>query len=304
MTDPVGEPTGDESSDPTREKTGLLVLVPTPLGNLGDLPPRAAAVLSEADVVACEDTRHTGKLLSLVGIRAHRLVAVHEHNEAAMAAVIVDWIRLGQTVALVTDAGLPGVSDPGQRVVQAAAAAGLRVTVVPGASAGVAALVISGLPTDRWVFEGFLPRKGSERTQRLAELAAERRTIVLYEAPHRLDATLAALRRTCGDDRRVVIVRELTKLHEEVWRGTLAESAARPAPRGEHVIVLAGAPAPEEASDEAIEEALAGQFRTGADRKAAIATVAAALGTRKGRVYDIAVGMRTTPRPEDPIRGV
>jgi len=315
MTDPASdrpqETTGETASDrpqettgdPTRERNGLLVLVPTPLGNLGDLPPRAAAVLAEADVVACEDTRHTGKLLSLVGIRAHRLVAVHEHNEAAMAAVVVDWVRLGQTVALVTDAGLPGVSDPGQRVVQAVAAAGLRVTVVPGASAGVAALVISGLPTDRWVFEGFLPRKGSERTQRLAELAAERRTIVLYEAPHRLNATLAALRRACGDDRQLVIVRELTKLHEEVWRGTLAESADRPAPRGEHVIVLAGAPAPEEASDEAIEEALAGQFRTGADQKAAIAAVAAALGARKGRVYDIAVKMRATPSPADRIPG-
>lgn len=302
--DPASNPTRDDLSDPTRGSAGLLVLVPTPLGNLGDLPPRAATVLAEADVVACEDTRHTGKLLSLIGIRAHRLVALHEHNEAAMAAVVVDWIRLGQTVALATDAGLPGVSDPGQRVVQAVAAAGLRVTVVPGASAGVAALVISGLPTDRWVFEGFLPRKGAERTQRLAELAAERRTTVLYEAPHRLDATLAALRRTCGDDRRVVIVRELTKLHEEVWRGTLAESAERPAPRGEHVIVLAGAPAPEEATDEVIEEALAGQFRTGADRKAAIAAVAAALGARKRRVYEIAVTMRANPSAIDRITGV
>ena len=303
MTGPVGEPTGEKTSDPTRATSGLLVLVPTPLGNLGDLPPRAAAVLAGADVVACEDTRHTGKLLSLVGIRARRLVAVHEHNEAVMAAVVADWVRLGQTVALVTDAGLPGVSDPGQRVVRAVAAAGLRVTVVPGASAGVAALVISGLPTDRWVFEGFLPRKGSERTQRLAELAAERRTIVLYEAPHRLNATLAALRQTCGADRPVVIVRELTKLHEEVWRGTLAESTSRPAPRGEHVIVLAGAPVPEDASDAAIEQALAGEFRTGADRKAAIAAVAAALGARKGRVYDIAVAMRTDPPPRDRIPG-
>ena len=277
---------------------GLLVLVPTPLGNLGDLPPRAAAMLAEADVVACEDTRHTAKLLALVGIRAKRLVAVHEHNEAAMADVLVGWIREGQTVALVTDAGLPGVSDPGERVVRAAADAGLRVSVVPGPSAGVAALVISGLSTERWVFEGFLPRKGPDRSQRLRDVAGESRTVVLYEAPHRLRATLTALQDACGPHRRVVIVRELTKLHEEVWRGSLADACSRAgAPRGEHVLVLEGAPPPDAATDEVIGAALARELAHGGDRRRAIAAVAAGLGVPKGRVYDLAVVLREGDKP-------
>ncbi|GAC1478206.1 MAG: 16S rRNA (cytidine(1402)-2'-O)-methyltransferase [Acidimicrobiales bacterium] len=278
--------------------SGLLVLVPTPLGNLGDLAPRAATMLAEADVVACEDTRHTAKLLGLVGIRAKRLVAVHEHNEAAMAEVIADWVRLGQTVALVTDAGLPGVSDPGERVVRVVAESGLRVSVIPGASAGIAALVVSGLPTSRWVFEGFLPRKGSQRTQQLAAIATEARTVVLYEAPHRLRATLAALADVCGPERRVVLVRELSKLHEEVWRGTLGEAGARLAePRGEHVLVLDGAPAPAPATDATIEAALARELAGGGHRRAAIAAVAASLDVPKSRVYDVAVALREVTKP-------
>ena len=272
---------------------GLLVLVPTPLGNLADLAPRAAAALAEADVVACEDTRHTAKLLGLVGIRANRLVAVHEHNEAAMAEVIAEWVRLGQTVALVTDAGLPGISDPGERVVRVVAESGLRVSVIPGPSAGVAALVVSGLPTSRWVFEGFLPRKGTQRTRQLAAIADEARTVVLYEAPHRLRATLAALVDVCGPDRRVVLVRELSKLHEEVWRGTLAAACERAGdPRGEHVIVLDGAPAPAAATEEAIETALTRELAGGGDRRAAVAAVAARLDVPKSRVYDVAVALR------------
>lgn len=272
---------------------GRLVLVATPLGNMSDLSPRAAATLGSADAVACEDTRHTRQLLRLAGVEAPRLVAVHQHNEAAMVAAILERLRQGETVAVVSDAGTPGVSDPGERLVRAAAAAGFDVSVVPGPSAAISALVVSGLPSGRWVFEGFLPRKGTDRRARLEAAAADRRTVVLFEAPHRLGDTLADLVRVCGPERPVVLVRELTKLHEEVWRGTLAEAVALDSrARGEYVIVLGGAPAPAEVSDSAIEAALGDELSSGSDRRGAVASVAAALGVPKRRVYDAAVRLR------------
>jgi 16S rRNA (cytidine1402-2'-O)-methyltransferase len=266
-----------------------LVLVATPLGNMADLSPRAASVLGSADTVACEDTRTTARLLRLAGIKAKRLVALHEHNEAQMVAAVLGLLDAGETVALVSDAGLPAISDPGERLVRAAGEAGHTVTVVPGPTAGPAALAISGLPTSRWVFEGFLPRKGADRKERLAALADEPRTIVLYEAPHRLKVTLADLVAACGEDRRVALVRELTKLHEEVWRGTLAEAAglARE-PRGEYVIVLDGSGPPAAVDDACIRRALADELELDPDRKAAIAAVALALKVPKRRVYDVA----------------
>jgi len=264
---------------------------------MADLAPRSASVLAGADVVACEDTRRTGRLLLLAGITARRLVAVHEHNEASMVPSVLERLRLGETVALVSDAGMPGVSDPGERLVRAAVAAGHVVSVVPGPSAGVAALVVSGLPTGRWVFEGFLPRKGADRARRLGEVALERRTAVLYEAPHRLAATLGDLVSACGPGRRVVLARELTKLHEEVWRGTLGEAAGLGhTPRGEYVIVIDGAPAPAEVTDSVIEAALADQLEMDQDRRAAVAAVTCELGVHKRRVYDIAVRLRQGPR--------
>jgi 16S rRNA (cytidine1402-2'-O)-methyltransferase len=270
-----------------------LVLVATPLGNMADLSPRAVALLESADTVACEDTRRTSQLLRLAGIQPRRLVAVHAHNEASMVASILGRLGRGETVAVVSDAGMPGISDPGERLVRAAAEAGHQVSVVPGPSAAVAALVVSGLPTGRWVFEGFLPRKGSERAARLASLAAEARTIVLYEAPHRLVSTLGDLARVCGGERQVVLVRELTKLHEEVWRGTLSSAVELDRePRGEYVVVLAGAPPQAPTSDEAIEAALAEVLALDGDRKEAVAAVASALGAPKRRVYEAAVRLR------------
>ena len=264
-----------------------LVLVATPLGNMADLSPRAAAVLGSADTVACEDTRHTRHLLRLAGIEAKRLIAVHEHNEASMIDAILQRLAAGETVALVSDAGLPAISDPGERLVRAAAAAGHAVTVVPGPSAALAALAVSGLPTARWAFEGFLPRKGADRARRLAAVAEETRTLVLYEAPHRLVATLTDLVATCGGDRRVVLVRELTKLHEEVWRGTLAEAVALGRePRGEYVIVLDGAAPPAPVDDADIARALTDELELDPDRKGAIAAVAVALKVPKRRVYE------------------
>lgn len=277
----------------THEGRPALVLVGTPIGNLGDLTARAHDALAGAGVVACEDTRRTRALLSAAGISlSHkRLLAVHDHNEAERAGQIVDLVRAGGRVALVTDAGMPGVADPGARVAAAVAAAGLAVEVVPGPSAVVAALAVSGLPADRFVFEGFLPRKGGERRRRLDALASERRTTVLYEAPHRIRATVDDLLAACGPERAAVVARELTKRHEEVWRGTLGRAAdhlAGTEPRGEYVVVLGGAPEAEVGDDE-IARALAQHLGAGEDRKTAVAAVAAELAVAKRRVYQLAL---------------
>jgi 16S rRNA (cytidine1402-2'-O)-methyltransferase len=273
--------------------TGRLVLVATPLGNLADLSPRAISVLTAADAIACEDTRMTRKLLDLAGVRAPPLLAVHEHNEASMVAPVLARLARGETVALVSDAGLPAISDPGRRVVRAAADAGFEVSVVPGPTAFAAAAAISGLPTERLVFEGFLPRKGSERARRLSSVAAEPRTDVLYEAPHRLRATLADLAASCGGDRRVVVVRELTKLNVQVWRGTLDGALAEPSePRGEYVLVLDGAPPAAPVPDAVIDSTLRGELARGTDRREAVSSVAASLGVPKRRVYDASLRLR------------
>jgi 16S rRNA (cytidine1402-2'-O)-methyltransferase len=277
----------------TSGSTGALVLIGTPIGNLGDLAPRAVEALAEADLICCEDTRRTGRLLQHAGLERRPLLTVNDHTEAAAIGDVLRRLAHGQRVAVVSDAGMPGISDPGERLVRAAAAEGHRVEVVPGPSAAIAALVASGLPVGRFVFEGFLPRKGSGRRARLAELAGERRTAVLYEAPHRLARTLADLAAGCGGDRRVVLARELTKLHEELWRGSLADALARVAevePRGEYVIVLGGAPEPETASDVEIVAAVDQARTAGVSTRDAVASVAARLGVSKRRAYDLAVG--------------
>jgi 16S rRNA (cytidine1402-2'-O)-methyltransferase len=268
------------------------VLVATPIGNLGDLSPRAAEELTQADTIACEDTRRTRALISHLGVGAgNRLLSVHDRNEAARAAEVLSRLEGGQRVVLVTDAGTPALSDPGQRLVVAAATAGHPVTVVPGPSAALAALVVSGLPTDRFCFEGFLPRKGRARSERLEALAAEPRTSVLFESPHRLAATIRELAARLGGDRRVVIGRELTKQFEEIWRGTLAEAvdhADATVAKGEHVIVLAGAPARRAPDETELERALRRLLEQGLDRRSAVAAVAASAGVPRRRVYDLA----------------
>lgn len=270
---------------------GRIVLVGTPIGNLGDLSPRAAETLSNADVICCEDTRHTRKLLSAAGIPAPRLVALHEHNEKGAGEYAVRLAEEGKDVAVVCDAGMPGISDPGERVVRAAAQAGVSVEVVPGPSAVVAALVLSGLPTDRFCFEGFLPRKGPERRRRLGSIASQERTTVVYEAPHRVARTLADLNEVCRGSRRVALVRELTKRFEEVWRGTLDEAAARAQdeePRGEWVVVLEGEE-PAGPDDQTISEALSDLLAEGAERRRAVEEVSASLGVPRNRVYRLAL---------------
>jgi 16S rRNA (cytidine1402-2'-O)-methyltransferase len=216
---------------------------------------------------------------------------VNEHTEAERVAEVLGLLDTGATVAVVTDAGMPGVSDPGERLVAAALAAGHEVGVVPGPSAVLAGLVVSGLPTGRFVVEGFLPRTGSGRRERIAEVAVERRTVVLFEAPHRLARTLVELRDACGPDRTVVVVRELTKLHEQRWSGSLAEAAERAEatePIGEHVLVLAGAPAGPPPDDDAVVAALDAERVAGASRRDAVDSVAARLGVARNRVYALA----------------
>jgi len=275
--------------------TGRLVLVGTPIGNLGDLSPRAVEALTTADTIACEDTRRTRALLSHLGLPAgRRLLAVHDHNEAVRVGDVLARLDKGERVVVVTDAGMPGISDPGERLVAAVAAAGHTVDVVPGPSAMIAALVVSGLPTGRFAFEGFLPRKGAARTKRVREIAADARTTILFEAPHRVRQTVADLAGVAGELRRVAVVRELTKMHEEVWRGTLGgavEHLATKEPRGEYVVVLDGAPPPAPAGEDDVEAALRARLDAGADKKSAIAEVAAALGVSKRAVYDIALSI-------------
>lgn len=273
---------------------GQLILVATPIGNLGDLSPRAVEVLGAATLVCCEDTRRTGRLLQHAGIRGARLAVTNDHTEHVRIDEMLQVLADGGIVAVVSDAGTPGISDPGERLVRAAVAAGHTVSAVPGPSALVMALVVSGFDTTRFVFEGFLPRTGADRSQRLADIAADRRTTVVYEAPHRIVRTVGDLAATCGPERRVALTRELTKLHEEVWRGPLGDAVERVAaiePRGEYVIVVEGAPPPGPADDAAIEAALVTAMADGADRKTAIATVMASLGVPKRRVYDIATSL-------------
>jgi 16S rRNA (cytidine1402-2'-O)-methyltransferase len=228
----------------TRESRGRLYVVGTPIGNADDLSPRARDVLAKADVIAAEDTRHTRGLLSRIGVES-RPIAYHEHNEPERVPGLLAQLAAGKSVALVSDAGTPLISDPGWRLVKAAQEAGVIVVPIPGPCAAIAALCVAGLPTDSFVFEGFLPRRDGPRAARLDSLKREERTIVLYEAVHRIAETLAALRAAFGDDRRAAIARELTKTHEQIATGTLGELDARLGSSipllGEFVIVVAGA---------------------------------------------------------------
>ncbi|HXY43867.1 MAG TPA: 16S rRNA (cytidine(1402)-2'-O)-methyltransferase [Acidimicrobiales bacterium] len=284
------------------ETPGELVLVSTPIGNLGDLSPRAAATLSAADIVCCEDTRHTGTMLKRLGITARRLLSLHAHNEGSRLPMLLDELASGHVVAVVSDAGTPAVSDPGGRLVAAAAEAGVRVSAVPGPSAVLAALVVSGMKIERWHFEGFLPRKGGERRTRLAEIASAPCPSVCYESPPRLAATLADLAQSCGPERRVAVCRELTKLHEEVRRSTLAEAVSHfavTAARGEFVLVVEGTGAsrrPAEAPNgDALAAAVDEQVASGASRRDAVREVAERLGVARSTVYEAALRSAESP---------
>ncbi len=277
------------------DEYGVLVLAGTPIGQAGDAPPRLAAELAGADVVAAEDTRRLKRLTTDLGITiAGRVVSYFEGNESARTPMLVDALLAGQRVVLVTDAGMPSVSDPGYRLVAAAVEEGIRVTAVPGPSAVLTALAVSGLPVDRFCFEGFLPRKAGERARQLTALAGEQRTMVFFEAPHRTEATLAAMAEVWGDGRRAAVCRELTKTYEEVRRGSLRELVdwAAGGVRGEVTIVVAGAPGgPSVASDpESLRAAVAEMEESGVSRKQAIVAVAKAAGVPKREVYNLVHG--------------
>jgi 16S rRNA (cytidine1402-2'-O)-methyltransferase len=274
---------------------GTLVVVATPIGNLDDLSPRAAEALRTADVILAEDTRHTGRLLARVGSTAPQL-SLHEHNEDARTAEVLARLADGARVVLVSDAGTPAVSDPGMRLVRACAAAGVRVEPVPGPSALLAALVVSGLPSDRVAFEGFLPRRGGARRRRLEELAVEPRTLVLFVSPHRAHEDLTDLAAALGPTRPAVLCRELTKLHEEVLRGDLATLAGRAAEalRGELTLVVAGAPVPDVDADATAEHVarVAELVASGTSTRDAVAEVAAAAGVGRRELYALVTGSR------------
>jgi len=268
------------------------VLAGTPIGQVGDAPPRLAQELARADVVAAEDTRRLRRLVGDLGIElTGRVVSYFEGNEAARTTALVEALTAGERVVLVTDAGMPSVSDPGYRLVAAAVAEGVRVTAVPGPSAVLTALAVSGLPVDRFCFEGFLPRKAGERSRRLGELAGEQRTMVFFEAPHRTAAALAAMRDAFGADRAAVVCRELTKTHEEVRRDGLAALAdwAAGGVRGEVTVVVAGAtPGAGVATDpDSLRAAVADLEASGMRRKDAIAAVAGQAGLPKRDVYQV-----------------
>jgi 16S rRNA (cytidine1402-2'-O)-methyltransferase len=276
--------------------TGLLVLAATPIGQAADASQRLVTELVEADVIAAEDTRRLARLAAELGVEVKgRVTSYFEGNEAARTPGLVERMVAGDRVVLVTDAGMPSISDPGYRLVAAAVDAGVRVTAAPRPTAVLTALAVSGLPVDRFCFEGFLPRKAGERSRRLSSLAREERTLVFFEAPHRTPAALAALAEAFGDDRPAAVCRELTKTYEEVRRGGLAELAgwAGDGVRGEVTIVVSGvtASATVAADPDSLHDAVASAEAEGTSRKDAIRAVATRAGVPKRTVYDAVHGV-------------
>ncbi len=272
---------------------GRLYIVSTPIGNLEDITYRAVRILREVDVIACEDTRTTRRLLDHYGIST-RTISYHEHNEQDRARELLDHLERGESIALVSDAGTPLLSDPGYRVVHSAVEAGVPVEAIPGPSALLAALVISGLPTDQFNFAGFFPPKQSQRIRLLESLRDEQATLIFYEAPHRILETLADLE-TVLPDREIAVARELTKIHEEVLRGTPASIrqtlAARSSIRGEFVVLIAKAAKPS-ASETPVEEAIESLIHAGVSRMDALKTVARERGLSKREIYRLVNGNR------------
>jgi 16S rRNA (cytidine1402-2'-O)-methyltransferase len=287
-------PTSSDASRSAAAGLGTLVLAATPIGSMDDASPRLARELGAADVVAAEDTRRLRKLCDLLGVELRaRVVSYFEGNEAARTGDLLRDLADGLRVVLVTDAGMPSVSDPGYRLVAAAVQRGVEVTAVPGPSAVLAALAVSGLPVDRFCFEGFPPRRAGERRDRLAALAQEPRTMVFFESPHRTAETLAAMAEAWGADRAAAVCRELTKMHEEVRRGGLGELAAwaRDGVRGEVTLVVAGAPPPARGRDldeDDVVALVAAAEQRGLSRKDAVADVARETGLPRRVVYEIA----------------
>ncbi|MGP0222685.1 16S rRNA (cytidine(1402)-2'-O)-methyltransferase [Paenarthrobacter sp. NCHU4564] len=276
--------------------TGRIVLAATPIGNVGDASSRLIELLGSSDIIAAEDTRRLHRLVHALGVEVSgRVISYHEHNEATKTGELLEQVRAGKSILMVSDAGMPAVSDPGFRLVEGAVAAGLTVTAVPGPSAVLTALALSGLPTDRFCFEGFLPRKAGERSSRLADLADERRTMVFFEAPHRLEVMLRALHERFGPDRRGAVCRELTKTYEEVIRGSLRELlewAETNEVRGEIAVVVGGAPEQAPAKPEDHVAAVNGLVSRGIRLKEAVAAVADDARISKRELYAAVLAAR------------
>jgi 16S rRNA (cytidine1402-2'-O)-methyltransferase len=279
------------------QSVGTLYIVGTPIGNLDDMTFRAVQILKSVNAIAAEDTRHTGKLLQHFQIQTPQ-ISYHQHNLQQRTPELIQRLQTGDSLALVSDAGMPGISDPGVELIQACIAAEIPVVPIPGPVAAIAGLVAAGLPTDRFCFDGFLPAKGKERRDRLTQLAQELRTTILYEAPHRLIATVTDLATACGSDRPIVIARELTKRYETIWRGTLAEAIAlhqQQAPRGEYTLVLAGqTPVSPPVEVQQIQDELQELLAQGISHSQASREVAQKFGVSRRWVYQIVLDSEQT----------
>jgi 16S rRNA (cytidine1402-2'-O)-methyltransferase len=282
----------------TDPKPGTLYVVGTPIGNLEDITFRAVRILQTVDIIAAEDTRHTGKLLQHFQVKTPQ-VSYHEHNRTSRIPELLEHLVNNKAIALVSDAGMPGISDPGYELVKACIEAGISVVPIPGASAAITALSASGLPTDRFVFEGFLPAKTQQRQEYLESLQTESRTLIFYESPHRLRDTLQDLALVWGSDRQIVLGRELTKLYEEFWRGTIAEAIAHYSqrePQGEYTLVVAGIPASQpQLTEEELKAELKILISQGISRSQASRQLAKFTSLPRRQLYQLALSLVVTP---------
>ncbi|WP_375504455.1 16S rRNA (cytidine(1402)-2'-O)-methyltransferase [uncultured Nostoc sp.] len=282
----------------TDPKPGTLYVVGTPIGNLEDITFRAVRILQTVDIIAAEDTRHTGKLLQHFQVKTPQ-VSYHEHNRTSRIPELLEHLVNNKAIALVSDAGMPGISDPGYELVKACIEAGIAVVAIPGASAAITALSASGLPTDRFVFEGFLPAKTQQRQEHLESLQLESRTLIFYESPHRLRDTLQDLGEVWGSDRQIVLGRELTKLYEEFWRGTIAEAIAHYSqrePQGEYTLVVAGIPPSQpQLTEEELKAELKELISQGISRSQASRQLAKFTSLPRRQLYQLALSIVLTP---------
>ncbi|MBG1261174.1 16S rRNA (cytidine(1402)-2'-O)-methyltransferase [Nostoc commune] len=282
----------------TDPKPGTLYVVGTPIGNLEDITFRAVRILQTVDIIAAEDTRHTGKLLQHFQVKTPQ-VSYHEHNRTSRIPELLEHLVNNKAIALVSDAGMPGISDPGYELVKACIEAGITVVPIPGASAAITALSAAGLPTDRFVFEGFLPAKSQQRQEHLESLQTESRTLIFYESPHRLRDTLQDLALVWGSDRQIVLGRELTKLYEEFWRGTIAEAIAhynQREPQGEYTLVVAGIPASQpQLTEEELKAELKQLISQGISRSQASRQLAKFTSLPRRQLYQLALSIVLTP---------
>ena len=279
------------TEETTREPA--LVVIGTPIGNLGDISERAIKELREVDLICCEDTRRTGKLLNLLNLNPRPdLEVVNEHTEEKRANEILNRITAGLRVALVTDAGMPGIADPGQYLIKSAIDHEINLEIVPGPTAGIVALIASGLPTSRFVFQGFIPRKGEERQRRIEEIARDDKTTVIYESGKRIERTIQDLLNICGDERKAIIARELTKMHEEIQRGTLRHLQTKMSDistKGEFVLILSGISEDHYVSDSLLKEELQEIIGSGKSKRDAVKELTSKYQLSKRRVYDLSI---------------